>query len=94
MTLCCVRGVRLPPLPGGYLWLLCVTSVTRYCMTLCCVRGVRLPPLPGGYLRLLCVTSVTRYCMTLCCVREDYGYLSYLVVTCGYYVLPALPGIE
>ena len=30
----------LPQLPGGYLWILCVTSVTRYCMTLCCVRGV------------------------------------------------------
>ena len=68
MTLCCVRGVRLPPLPGGYLWLPLVTSVTRYCLTLCCVRGVRLPPLPGGYLGLLCVTSVTRYCMTVCCV--------------------------
>ena len=93
ITLCCVRGVRLPQLPGGYLWLLCVTSVTRYCMTLCCVRGVQLLKLPGGYLWLLCVTSVTRYCMTLCCVREDYGYLRYLVVTCGYYVLPALPGI-
>ena len=69
MTLCCVRGVWLPPLPGGYLWLPLVTSVTRYCMTLCCVPGVWLPPLPGGYLWLLCVTSVTRYCMTLCCVR-------------------------
>ena len=68
-SLCCVRGVRLPPLPGDYLWLPLVTSVTSYCMTLCCVRGVWLPPLPGGYLRLLCVTSVTRYCMTLCCVR-------------------------
>ena len=48
MTLCCVRGVRLPLLPSGYLWLPLVTSVTRYCMTLCCVRGVQLPPLPGG----------------------------------------------
>ena len=26
-------------------------------------------------------------------VYEEYGYLRYLVVTCGYYVLPALPGI-
>ena len=31
--------------------------------------------------------------MTLCCVREEYGYLRYLVVTCGYLWLPALPGI-
>ena len=45
MTLCCVRGVRLPQLPGGYLWLLCVTSVTRYCMTLCCVCCILLPQL-------------------------------------------------
>ena len=60
MTLCCVRGVWLPQLPGGYLlWLLCVTSATRYCMTLCCVHGVRLPQLPGGYLWLPLVTSVT-----------------------------------
>ena len=68
LWLTALPGVRLPPLPGGYLRLLCVTSVTRYCMTLCCVRGVQLPQLPGGYLRLLCVTSVTRYYMTLCCV--------------------------
>ena len=67
-SMLCTRGLWLPQLPGGYLWLLCVTSVTRYYITLCCVRGVRLPQLPGGYLWLLCVTSVTRYCMTVCCV--------------------------
>ena len=57
----CVHGVWLPQLPGGYLWLPLVTSITRYCMTLCCVRGVRLPQLPGGYLWLLCVTVEPQY---------------------------------
>ena len=27
LTLCCVRGVQLPPLPGGYLWLRLVTAL-------------------------------------------------------------------
>ena len=66
MSLCYVRGVRLPQLPGGYLWLLCVTSVTRYCMTLCCVHGVLLPQLLGGY---HLVTGVTWYCRTLGCIH-------------------------
>ena len=44
-----IGGVWLPPLPGGYLWLLCVTNVTRYCMTLC--NNVEY-----GYLSYLVVT--------------------------------------
>ena len=49
------------------------------------------------------VTSVTWWLpvVTMCYQRYqvlldvymEYGYLRYLVVTCGYYVLPALPGI-
>ena len=58
MTLCCVRGVWLPQLPGGYLWLLCVTSII---MTLCCVSCVLLPQLLGGYLWLPLVIGVTWY---------------------------------
>ena len=88
MSLCCVRGVRLPPLPGGYLWLPLVTSVTRYCMSLCCVRGVRLPPLPSGYLWLPLVTSVTRYCMTLyACTWSTVTSITWWlpVVTFGYH---------
>ena len=76
MTLCCVRGVWLPQLPGGYLWLLCST---RYCMILCCVRGVRLPQLPGGYLWLPLVTSVTRLHDSMLCTwwvpMVTFGYL-------------------
>ena len=81
-SLCCVRGVRLPPLPGDYLWLPLVTSVTSYCMTLCCVRGVWLPAVTMCYQRyqvlhdsMLCTWSVVT---------------SVTCFTCGYYVLPAL----
>ena len=62
-------------------------------MTLCCVRGVWLPQLPGGYLWLPLVTMQRYQVLHDSAVYVEYGYLSYLVVTCGYYVLPALPGI-
>ena len=39
-----------------------------------------------GYQRYQALYDCMQYCVV-------YGYLSYLVVTCGYYVLPALPGI-
>ena len=44
-SMLCTRGLWLPQLPGSYLWLLCVTSVTRYCMTVCCVCCILLPQL-------------------------------------------------
>ena len=59
----------LPQLPGGYLWLPCVTSVTRYCMTLCCVRGVSvtwwLPVVTLCYQRYLVLQDPRLYMETV-----------------------------
>ena len=93
LTLCCVRGVQLPPLPVvtcGYYVLPAVTSVLHGSML--CTRSTVTSVtwwLPGGYLWLPLVTSVTRYCLTPCCVRGVWLPL----LPGGYLWLPALPGI-
>ena len=55
MTLCCIRGVQLPQLPGVVTF-----GYSRYQVLHDSICNI----VEYGYLM---VTSITRYCMTLCC---------------------------
>ena len=62
-------------LPGGYLWLPSIISITRYCRTLCCFYGVLLPQLPGGYLALPALPGIAGLSYGVLLPQLPAGYL-------------------